>query len=100
MAESDLLYSDLTREIIGAAMEVHSNLGSGFLESVYEAVFAYELDKRGINYTRQQGIKAMYEDIVLDIGEGDRIIGIEILDASKHVLLERLLPVKYELAGA
>ena len=38
------------------------------------------------------------EDIVLDIGEGDRIIGIEILDASKHVLLERLLPVKYELA--
>jgi uncharacterized protein YuzE len=39
------------------------------------------------------------EDIVLDIGEGDRIVGIEILDASKHVLLERLLPVKYELAG-
>jgi len=40
------------------------------------------------------------ENIVLDIGEGDRIIGIEILDASKHVLLEKLLPVKYELAGA
>ena len=40
------------------------------------------------------------EDIVLDIGEDDRIVGIEILDASKHVLLERLLPVKYELAGA
>ena len=38
------------------------------------------------------------EDIVLDIGEDDRIVGIEILDASKHVLLERLLPVKYELA--
>lgn len=37
------------------------------------------------------------EDIVLDIGEGDRIIGIEILDASKHVTLERLLPVKYEV---
>ncbi|MEW6003516.1 MAG: DUF2283 domain-containing protein [Nitrospirota bacterium] len=35
------------------------------------------------------------EDIVLDIGEGDRIIGIEILDASKHVTLDRLLPVKY-----
>ncbi|MFH1450324.1 MAG: DUF2283 domain-containing protein [bacterium] len=37
------------------------------------------------------------EDIVLDIGEGDRIIGIEILDASKHIALERLLPVKYEV---
>ena len=38
------------------------------------------------------------EDIVLDIGEMDRIIGIEILDASKHVTLERLLPVKYEVS--
>jgi len=38
------------------------------------------------------------EDIVLDIGENDRIIGIEILDASRHVTLDRLLPVKYELS--
>jgi uncharacterized protein YuzE len=38
------------------------------------------------------------EDIVLDIGEDDRIIGIEILDASKHVTLDRLLPVKYEFS--
>ena len=37
---------------------------------------------------------------VLDIGEGDRIIGIEILDASRHVSLERLLPVKYEVSKA
>ena len=37
------------------------------------------------------------EDIVLDIGAGDRIIGIEILDASKHIALEKLLPVKYEV---
>ncbi|PIU56216.1 MAG: hypothetical protein COS87_02795 [Chloroflexi bacterium CG07_land_8_20_14_0_80_45_17] len=35
------------------------------------------------------------DDIVLDIGENDKVIGIEILDASKHVNLERLLPVKY-----
>lgn len=35
------------------------------------------------------------EDIVLDIGEDDRIVGIEILDASTHVTLEKLLPVKY-----
>ena len=35
------------------------------------------------------------EDIVLDIGENEKVIGIEILDASKHVNLERLLPVKY-----
>ncbi|GFP25405.1 hypothetical protein HKBW3S43_01622 [Candidatus Hakubella thermalkaliphila] len=38
------------------------------------------------------------EDIVLDIGENARVIGIEIIDASKHVNLERLLPIKYEVS--
>jgi len=42
--------------------------------------------------------KRVSEDVVLDIGEGGRIIGIEILDASKHVTLDRLLPVKYEVS--
>lgn len=40
--------------------------------------------------------KRVSEDIVLDVGEDDRIIGIEILDASKHLNLEKLLPVKWE----
>lgn len=40
--------------------------------------------------------KRVSEDIVLDIGEGDRIVGIEFLDASKHLNLERLFPVEYE----
>jgi len=37
------------------------------------------------------------EDVVLDIGEDDRIVGIEILDASKHVSLEKLFPVEYQI---
>ena len=40
--------------------------------------------------------KRASEDIVLDIGEGDKIVGIEILDASKHLRLEKLLPVSYQ----
>jgi len=38
------------------------------------------------------------EDIVLDVGEDDIIVGIEILDASKHVALDRLLPVTYKVS--
>ena len=38
------------------------------------------------------------EDIVLDIGEGDKIVGIEIMDASMHLDLESLLPVKYQVS--
>ena len=44
--------------------------------------------------------KRVSEDIVLDVGENDKIVGIEILDASRHVSLDKLLPIKYEAAKA
>lgn len=48
---------------------------------------------------RQQQVinKRVSEDVVLDLGDDDRIIGIEILDASKHLNLSKLLPVDYEI---
>lgn len=42
--------------------------------------------------------KRVSDDIVLDIGKGEKVIGIEILDASRHVNLKKLLPVKYEIS--
>lgn len=48
--------------------KIHSTLGPGLLESVYEAAFAYELGKRNIPYTRQQGVVANYDNVVLDVG--------------------------------
>jgi uncharacterized protein YuzE len=39
--------------------------------------------------------KRLSDDIVLDLGEDDRIVGIEFMDASRHLNLERLLPVNY-----
>ncbi len=49
---------------------------------------------------RQQEVvnRRVTEGVVLDIGENDRIVGIEILDASRHVTLDKLLPVKYEVS--
>ena len=44
--------------------------------------------------------KRVSEDIVIDVGENEKIIGIEILDASRHVALDKLLPVKYKVAKA
>ena len=43
--------------------------------------------------------KRVSEDIVLDIGDNERIIGIEIIDASRHVSLDKLLPVNYQVAS-
>jgi len=60
-------------------------------------------DKTDLLYIRlddrkQQVVnRRISEDVVLDIGEGDKIIGIEILDASKHVSLDRLLPIRYKI---
>ena len=41
--------------------------------------------------------KRVTEDVVLDLGEGGKIVGIEILDASKRISLESLLPTHYEV---
>ena len=44
--------------------------------------------------------KRVSEDIVVDVGDNDRIVGIEIIDASRHVALDKLLPVHYETVKA
>jgi len=63
LAEADLLYCDLSRSIIGAAMEVHSTLGPGFLESVYEQALVVELGLRKNKLERQKNIKVYYKDM-------------------------------------
>ena len=60
--------NELATIAVDISFKIHTTLGPGLLESVYEAAFAYELDKRGIIYTRQQGIVAKYEESVLDVG--------------------------------
>jgi GxxExxY protein len=48
--------------------KIHKTIGPGLLEGVYEAPLAYELDKRGIPYIRQEGVLAIFEDVVWDVG--------------------------------
>ena len=60
--------NELATIAVDICYKIHTTLGPGLLESVYEAAFAYELDKRNIPYTRQKGIVANYEEAVLDVG--------------------------------
>ncbi len=57
-----MLYEELTSTVIGAAMEVHKLLGSGFLECVYERALALELTARQMPLERQVQITVMYKD--------------------------------------
>jgi GxxExxY protein len=56
-----MLYEELSRSVIGAAMEVHKLLGSGFLESVYEHALALEFKARQIAFERQVPITVLYK---------------------------------------
>jgi GxxExxY protein len=60
--------SQLTQEIIGAAIKIHRKLGPGLLESAYEACLAYELKKLGRRVERQKAVPLFYGDVKLDCG--------------------------------
>jgi GxxExxY protein len=58
----------ITDQIIHAAMEVHSTLGPGLLESAYEACLEYELVRIGLQVDRQVALPIVYHDAKLDCG--------------------------------
>jgi GxxExxY protein len=80
------------KEIVDAAFRIHTTLGPGLLESVYDAVLAYELGRRGLRVVRQQPIPIVYEDIRIDTGfRADLIVEDKVIIEVKSV--ENLAPV-------
>jgi GxxExxY protein len=67
MEEKDKL-DEISRRIIGAAIEVHRHLGPGLLESAYEACLAYELRQIGLRVEQQRPLPVVYKDVTLDCG--------------------------------
>ncbi|MBA4407363.1 GxxExxY protein [bacterium] len=60
--------NELTGKIIGAAIEVHKQLGPGMLESAYEECLCYELSLCGLRVERQKPIPVVYKEIKLECG--------------------------------
>lgn len=58
----------LTREIIGAAIEVHRAVGPGLLESTYAACLAFELAERGFKVEQQKSLPVVYREVKLEAG--------------------------------
>ncbi len=61
-----MLYNDLTEKVIGAAIEVHKILGSGFLEYVYQKAFCHELKLRGIAFVEQAPLDIHYKGLIVE----------------------------------
>jgi GxxExxY protein len=69
-----LLFADLTYKIIGAALEVHKVLGPGFLEAVYEAALAVELQSLGLQFERQKVMDVYYKGMIIGQYKADLVI--------------------------
>ncbi len=84
--------NDLTREIIGAAIEVHRNLGPGLLESAYRKCLMRELFLRGIPFKREWPLPLEYKGIQLECGyRMDILVADAVVVETKSV--EALAPI-------
>lgn len=83
--------NEIAKQILDAAFAVHTKLGPGLLESVYEVVMAYELQKRGLAVERQKAMPIMYEGVRFDEAfRADLIVNGKVIAELKPV--ESLLP--------
>ena len=78
--------NEIGQMVIAAGIHVHRTLGPGLLESVYEAVLAYELEKRGLMVRRQVPISIRYDEITFDEGfRADLIVNDRVIVEPKSV---------------
>jgi GxxExxY protein len=84
--------NDIARQIVDAAFKVHSALGPGLFESVYERVLSYELEQRGLNVLRQHPVPVIYESIRIDEAfKADLVVQDKVIVELKSI--EEIAPV-------
>ena len=90
--------NEIAKEIVDAAFKVHTRLGPGLLESVYEVTLAYELKQRGLQVVRQLPVPLIYEGICFEEGyrldlivEDKVIVDVKSIDAVHPVHKKQVL---------
>jgi len=87
--------NQLSKIIVDCCFKIHSSLGPGLLESVYEEILAYELQKNDLRIRRQQGMKVIYDGIKMDLGfRADIIVENKVIIEVKSV--ESIAPVHHK----
>ncbi|MBN1599173.1 MAG: GxxExxY protein [Bacteroidales bacterium] len=86
--------NDISYKVIGAAIEIHKNIGPGLLESAYENALTYDLRLIGLNVKQQVAMPFVYKDVKQDVGYRiDLIVNDKVIIEVKAV--EALAPVHY-----
>ena len=82
---TEVLYKHLSFAVVGAAMEVHRVLGSGFLESVYQIALEKELTLRGIPFKHQVELPVTYKEEMVGVYKADLVVDEKMIVEIKSV---------------
>jgi GxxExxY protein len=84
--------NEIAHEVVDAAYKINSTLGPGLFESVYEAVLAHELKKRGLRVEQQKPLPVVYEEVAICEGfRADMVVEEKVILELKSI--ESVLPV-------
>ncbi len=84
--------NEIAKIAVDTCYQIHTKLGSGLFESVYEEVLCYELEKREINFSRQKAIPIIWDEVKLEIGfRADIIVENKVVLEIKSI--EQVAPV-------
>jgi GxxExxY protein len=81
-----MLYEDLTRRIIGCAMEVHRRIGNGFQEVIYQRALKIEMAIAGLNFEREMEMPVFYRDTEIGTRRVDFFVERKIMVELKAVI--------------
>jgi GxxExxY protein len=93
-----MTHDEISKVIIGCAIEVHKKLGPGLLESAYQECLCYELKRNGLSYEKEKPQPLIYKDVILDHGyridilvENKVVIELKTVEAFTDVHLAQIL---------
>lgn len=84
--ERSPIKDELTFKIIGAAMKIHSTLGNGFQEVIYQRCLAIEFEKQGLGFAREEEMPIYYEGVQVGTRRADFLVENKILVELKAVI--------------
>jgi len=79
-------YEELTGKIIGSAMKVHSVLGNGFQEVIYQRAMVIEMKKRGLSFAREMEMEIFYDNVQIGTRRVDFFVENKIMVELKAVI--------------
>jgi GxxExxY protein len=92
---NNMTENEISKIILDISFDIHTKLGPGLFESVYEEILVYELENYGLNIKRQKAIPVIWEELKMEVGfRADIIVEDKVIIEIKSI--ETLAPIHYK----